>query len=131
LVLLTFLSFWQALPAVAAITIFGLTNLAKADLSKLAPTADALFHILVYAGFALIWAKFMALYLPGRTRFRWLLPALAGPVGLLFVVKGGSILLGRHFAFTDLLFAVLGIVVAIVARGYSSNCFFKDSRTHS
>jgi len=117
LVLFTFLSFWQALPMVMAITIFGVTNLVHTDLSKLAPVANTAFHIFAYGGFALIWAKFMDLYLPCRTFFKWLIIALAGPVVLLFVVKGGSVLLARPFAATDLLFAFLGIIAAIVARG--------------
>jgi VanZ family protein len=117
LVIFTFLSFWQAMPAVLAITIFGVTNLVHTNLSKLVPVGDAVFHIFAYGGFALIWAKFADLYLPLRTFFSRLLMALAVPAGLLFVVKGGSVLLGRPFAATDLIFAILGIIAAIAARG--------------
>jgi VanZ family protein len=117
LVIFTFLSFWRAIPMVLAITIFGLTNLVHTDLSKLVPVGDAVFHIFAYGGFALIWAKFMDLYLPRRTFFSWLLMTLAGPACLLLVVKGGSVLLGRPFAATDLLFAILGIIAATAARG--------------
>jgi VanZ family protein len=110
LVMFTFLAFWQALPAVLAITIFGLTNLAKADLSKLVPITDAIFHVLAYGGFTLVWAQFMNLYLSPRTTIVRLLLTVGMPVGFLIVVKTGSILLGRHFALTDLLFAVLTII---------------------
>lgn len=110
LIMFSFLAFWQALPAVLAITIFGLTNLAKADLSKLVPITDAVFHVLAYGGFTLVWAQFMNLYLSPRTTIVRLLLTVGMPVGFLIVVKTGSILLGRHFALTDLLFAVLTII---------------------
>jgi VanZ family protein len=116
LIIFTFLSFWQAMPTILAITIFGVTNLVHTNLSKLVPVGDAVFHIFAYGSFALIWAKFMDLYLPGRTFFSRLLIAFAGPACLLLVVKGGSVLLGRPFAATDLLFAFLGIIAAIAAR---------------
>ncbi len=110
LVIFVFLAFWQALLAVSAVTIFGLTNLAKANLSELAPVSDAVFHILAYGGFTLAWVQFMKLYLSVKSLSAWLLLALGVPIALLFVVKAGSLLLGRHFAMTDLLFAVLAVV---------------------
>jgi hypothetical protein len=113
LVMFAYLSFWQALLSVSAITIFGLTNLAKADLSKLVPVADAAFHIVAYAGFALVWIQFMKLYLRAAGIWR-LFPAIAIPVCFLLVVKTASLLSGRHFAATDLLFAVLGICSAAI-----------------
>jgi VanZ family protein len=115
LIMFTYLAFWQALPAVLAITIFGLTNLAKADLSKLAPITNAVFHILAYGGFTFAWVQFMNLYLARKTTIVRLLSAIT-PVGFLLVVKIGSLLLGRHFAETDILFGILGIIAALVVR---------------
>lgn len=109
LLIVTFLSFWQALPVLLAITIFGVTNLARANLSKLIPISDILFHIFAYAGFTLCWIQFMRIYLPRVTGIWRLLVAIGIPVSLLLVVKTASLLTGRHFAATDLLFAVLGI----------------------
>ncbi len=114
LVILTFLAFWQALPTVLAITIFGLTNLAKTDLSKLVPITDAVFHILAYGSFTLAWVQFVNLYFMFKNNATRLVSAIAVPVVLLLVVKTGSILLGRHFALTDLLFAVLSIIAVAV-----------------
>lgn len=116
LIMLTFLAFWQALPATLAITIFGLTNLARANLSKLVPITDAVFHIIAYGGFTLVWSQFMNIYLPIRTAGARLLSALGVPIGFLLFVKTGSLLLGRHFATTDLLFSVSAIVVVVIAR---------------
>jgi VanZ family protein len=127
LVMFAFLAFWQALLAVLAITIFGLTNLAKANLSKLVPVADAAFHVLAYGGFALVWVQFMDLYLSIKPLGVRLLLALGVPIGFLLVVKAGSLLLGRHFAMTDLLFAVLAIIVVVTAR-YLTSLFHRGQR---
>jgi VanZ family protein len=115
LVMFAFLTFWQALPAVLAITIFGLTNLAKANLSKLVPVADAVFHVFAYGSFTLVWVQFMKLYLSVKPLSARLLLALGVPIGFLLVVKAGSLLLGRHFEMTDLLFAVLAIIAVVTA----------------
>lgn len=40
----------------------------------------------------------------------WLLLALGVPIAFLFVVKAGSLLLGRPFVMTDLLFSVLAVI---------------------
>lgn len=121
LVIFTFLAFWQSLPAMLAITIFGLTNLAKANLSKLVPIADDAFHIFAYAGFTLSWLQFMRVYLPYVMGIRRLLLLINMPVCLLFVVKTASLLLGRHFAATDLLFAALGICSVITITYFVEN----------
>lgn len=113
LVMFTFLAFWQALLAVLAITIFGLTNLARADLSKLVPITDAAFHVFAYGGFTSAWIQFMKLYLSVKSLSARLLLALGVPIGFLLVVKAGSLLLGRPFAMTDLLFAVLAVIAVV------------------
>ena len=116
LVMFALLTFWQALPAVSAVTIFGLTNLAKADLSKLAPISDAVFHVFAYGGFTLVWVQFTNLYLSVvKSLSVRLLVALGVPIGFLLVVKAGSLLLSRPFAMTDLMFAILAIVVVVTA----------------
>ncbi|MGA2094145.1 MAG: VanZ family protein [Sedimentisphaerales bacterium] len=114
LLILTFMAFWQALPAMLAITIFGLTNLAKANLSNLAPISDVLFHIFAYAGFTICWIQFMRVELPRITGIWRLLLIIDIPVCLLLVVKTASLLSGRHFATTDLLFAILGICGVVI-----------------
>jgi VanZ family protein len=113
LLIFTFLSFWQALLAVSAITVFGFTNLAKADLSKLMPFSNAVFHILAYGGFTLVWAKFMNLYLSFRNTVARLILAIGVPVCFMLIVKAGSVLLGRHFASSDLLFSFLAIIAVV------------------
>jgi VanZ family protein len=120
LLLFTFMAFWQSLLAVLAITIFGITNLAKANLSKLVPVADALFHFFAYAGLTLVWIKVMNPSLFLKSLKMRLLLAFGVPLVFLFVVKAASLLLGRHFALTDLFFASLAIfaVSAVFAKHY-------------
>jgi VanZ family protein len=116
LIMFTFLTFWQALLAVLGITIFGLTNLAKANLSKLVPVSDAVFHVLAYGGFTLVWVRFMRPYILHRTKIVRLVLSLGVPAVFLCVVKAASLLLGRRFSPTDLLFAVLAIIIVVALR---------------
>ena len=57
LVIFTFLTFWPSLLAVWAISIFGVATLINADLSKIAPILNAVYHVFAYGGFTLIWAN--------------------------------------------------------------------------
>jgi len=116
LILFTFMTFWPSLLATLAITIFSITNLAKADLSKLLPISDAAFHFFGYGCFALVWGRVMKQYFSYKSiRARSAL-AVGVPFGFLLVVKAGSLFLGRHFAMTDLLFGALGIITVVVVR---------------
>jgi VanZ family protein len=112
LILLSFMTFWPSLLAVLAITIFGVTNLARADLSKLVPISDALFHFFGYCFFALVWGRIMKQYF----LYKATVAALVVPLGFLFFVKAGSLLLGRPFALTDFLYGALGIITALVVQ---------------
>ena len=112
MILFTFMTFWPSLLAVLAITILGVTNLAKADLSKLVPISDAAFHFFGYGLFALVWYRVMKQYFAYKS--------VVAPFGVSFcfliIVKAGSLLLGRHFALTDFLYGVLGIIAALVVQ---------------
>jgi uncharacterized membrane protein len=44
-----------------------------------------------------------------------LLSVISAPIGLLLTVKAGSMLLGRHFAMTDVLLSALAIIVVASA----------------
>jgi VanZ family protein len=109
LVIFSFLLFWQALPVMLALTIFGLTNLAKANLSNLIPISDDVFHILAYAGLTMSWIQFMRIYLYRFAGVWRLFLVIVVPVCFLLVIKIASLFLGRHFAATDIIFALLGI----------------------
>jgi len=113
-VLLTVFSFWPAAVIVAGVTIFGLTNVARANLSELMPAANALFHLFGYAVFTLMWMGCMRRFCPSETsRRRFAATALGVPAALLVVVKGCSLALGREFPALDVILAVAGIVGAV------------------
>jgi VanZ family protein len=115
LVIFTFLSFWPSLLTVWAITILGVAILIKADLSKIAPNLDAVYHIIAYAGFTLIWAKLSNIYLSARTmatRFSFI---ICVPLSLMFFVKALSMLLGRYFAVTEILLSGCTVLAAATA----------------
>lgn len=115
LILFAFLTFWPALLAVTGISIFFLTNLAKADMAELVPAANFLFHIIAYGILALVWIRNMALWLslkaPG---VKWLVTALVLPIVFLLAVKVFSLLLGKTVLVGDLILAAVGIAAAVV-----------------
>ena len=115
LIIVTFVSFWPSLLAVWAISIFGVATLIKADLSKVAPILDTVYHVLAYGGFTLIWGQLINLYLSPKTILSRLLLIISLPLGLMFFVKASSILLGRYFTTAEMLFSGGAIIVASIA----------------
>jgi VanZ family protein len=117
LVLLSFLSFWPAALIVAGIFIFAITNVARANVAGLLPVASALFYLLAYAGFTLLWLRSLAYFWPGlrsqRVTVRWVMLALAVPAALLLTVKLASVVLGRTFTVRDMLLSAAGVGVVV------------------
>ena len=115
LTLLTFMTFWPGLLAVTSISIFGITNLAKANVSELMPISNTAFHIAAYAGLTIVWLKVMKLFMPLTWRsVRWL--AAAGvPTAFLLFVKASSVALGRYCQWKDVAVSVAAIVVVVGA----------------
>ena len=115
LILFIFLTFWPALLAVTAISIFFLTNLAKADVAKLVPAANVLFHMFAYGLLALVWTRNMALWFRMKTpQARWLATAIVLPTVFLLAVKVSSSLLGKTVLAGDLILSVTGVAGAVV-----------------
>ncbi len=119
LVLFTFLSFWPAFLAVTGISIFLLTNLAKANLSTLVPLIDSVFHVLAYALFTVLWIKNIQLYLPRiKQGVGRLLLVLAVPAALLFIVKLATVLIGKELVLKEVFLSLAAIVItALLWRG--------------
>jgi VanZ family protein len=120
LIIVTFASFWPSLLAVWAVSIFGVATLISADLSKIAPILDAVYHVLAYAGFTLIWAQLNNLYLPPKTIISRLLMIISLPLGLMFFVKVSSMLLGKYFTTMEMLLSGGAIIVAAIATWLSA-----------
>ncbi len=136
LILFSFLTFWPALLAVTGITIFLLTNLARANLAELVPVTNTMFHLFGYAIFTMLWIRqahhrwIRQIHpLPSKTsRAKWLITALAVPTGLLLVVKLFSVISGRYFTVFDVIISGTGIAVAAV--GYVFICSKCSRRIH-
>lgn len=114
LMMLTVLTFWPALLLIVGITIFVLTNLTKANLNDLLPITNTAFHLLAYASFTVLWIRYsFFLYPAANRRFKWMVWALIVPMGLLFVAKLGSVVLGRTFEVRDMVLSAAGIVTVV------------------
>lgn len=119
LIICSIFPFWPAALIVTAIFIFGITNVARANVADLLPTASALFYLFAYAFFTLLWLQSLKPYASRfdsqRLSIRSVVLALAAPVTLLLTVKLTSVVLGRMYAVRDMLISAAGIGVVVVA----------------
>jgi len=119
LVLFSIFTFWPSALLVAAIFIFGITNVARANVAELLPVTSAFFYLLAYAVLTLLWLQCLKGYWPRRRSERlsiqWIMLALAGPMVLLLTVKLASMVLGRTFIVRDMLVSAVGIGVVVAA----------------
>ena len=113
-ILLSIFAFWTVCLVVTGVTIFGLSNIARANLADLLPRADTAFHLFAYALFTLLWIRYLYYWL-GLTALKpkWLVAATMPPIGLLLAVKLGSLILGRSFTISEIIISVVGIVAAV------------------
>lgn len=116
LVLLTFFTFWPALLVVTGVIIYALTNLVRISLSNLLPPAANLaFFLLAYGFFTMLWIQNISLFLPSKApKVKWLIVALALPIGFLVSVKLLSVIFKRDFRLQDVIMAAVGITVVVV-----------------
>jgi VanZ family protein len=128
LILFSFLTFQPALLAVTGITIFCLTNLARANLAELVPVTNTMFHLLAYAVFTMLWIRQIHPLLSKTSKLKRLIIVLAVPTGLLIVVKLFSVISGRYSTIFDVVISSIGI--AAVAVGYVFICSKRLRRIH-
>jgi hypothetical protein len=123
LILFSIFSFWPAALLVAGVTIFGITNVSRANLADVLPITSEMFHLFGYAIFTLLWIQVINLFLSLKpTKSRWLIVALVPPIVFLIAVKVSSAILGRGFRAKDAILAVAGIA-AVVAAIYLTTLF--------
>jgi len=114
LILFSFFTFWLAGLLVAATVIFGITNIARANLADLVPVTNAAFHLFSYAIFTMLWIQYMRLFLPTKApRAKWLILALAVPTGFLLIVKLFSVIVCKDLALSDTIVS-FGAIAAVV-----------------
>ncbi len=127
LILFSVFSFWPAALLVTGAVIFGITNITRANLAELVPVTNAMFHLFAYPIFTMLWICYMHLYLSIKPRrgslggaksrqapkSKWLMAALAVPIGLLLTVKLFSVILGKGFGLREVIISVVGIAAVI------------------
>ncbi|MGD2095477.1 MAG: VanZ family protein, partial [Phycisphaerales bacterium] len=59
LILFSFVTFWPAALIITGVVIFGLTNITRVNLAELIPFANAMFHLLAYPVFTVLWIYYM------------------------------------------------------------------------
>lgn len=95
LVIFTIFKFWSAALIVAGIVIFGLTNIARANLTELLPVMYPVFHVIAYGLFTILWIK--VLRVQGFTQSPgggWLIITTSVPMAFMLAVKLVSSFLG-------------------------------------
>lgn len=128
LILFSLLSFWPALLGVTGITIFTLTNVARANLTNLIPITNAMFNFFAYGFFTVVWICYIYLHLSAKARgIRWFIVTLALPIGFLLGVKIFSLILGKTIILQDVIFSVAGIAAAIFL-AWLSKLFYRSRR---
>lgn len=115
LTLLSVLTFWPALLVLAGIAIFGLTNIARANLADQLPVTNTMFHVSAYGFFTLIWLQNLRLFLRSKpAKPTWIVLALSIPIGFLLSVKLFSAILGKDFIIRDVIISAAAIAAVIV-----------------
>jgi len=122
LILFSFVAFWPAALIVAGVFIFGMTNVSRANVAEMLPVTSAVFYLIVYAVFTMLWLKSLKYYWPRlgsrRISIQWVMLALAAPVVLLLTVKLASVALDRTFILRDMLISGAGIGVVVAAASF-------------
>jgi len=127
LILFSFFAFWPVLLVVMGTTIFTLTNLTRANMANLLPITNAVFHLFAHGLITVLWIQYIHLFLPTKApKPKWLIAALALPMGFLLIVKLFSIIFGRDFVVRDIILSVAGIT-AVVATVYLIALFRQKS----
>jgi hypothetical protein len=130
LILFSFFTFWPVLLVVMGTTIFTLTNFIRANLADLVPITNAMFHLFAYGFFTMLWLQYIHLFLPMKApKPKWMIAALALPIGFLLTVKLFSVIFGKDFVVQDAIISTVGIMtvvattylIALFRRGLTQN----------
>jgi len=114
LILFSVFSFWPAALLVTGTVIFGITNIARANLAELVPVTNAVFHLFAYAIFTMLWICYIHLFLSLKPpKAKWLIAALAGPTVLLLTAKLSSLVLGKVLGLREVIISIVGIAAVI------------------
>lgn len=110
LIALSIFPFWPAALGLTAVIIFVTTNFMRANLADLLPVTNAMFHLFGYGFFTLVWTRYMQHCLPMKApQPRWLIGALALPIGFLLAVEVFSAIAGNGFRPSCVIVSAAGI----------------------
>jgi len=116
LILFSIFPFWPASVALAGAVIFILTNFMRANLTDLLPVTTAVFHLIAYGLFSLLWTRYIYHCLPIKApQLKWLIGALALPTGLLLAVELFSVVVGNDFSLLHTIISIVGIATVVTA----------------
>lgn len=128
LVILSFMPFLPATLLLSSMAIFILANCARADITKIIPVTNNVFHLIAYSSFTMLWLwnvyKRDQKKHIDETTCHWLLLGIALPVFLLAGVKIASYVLNRYFGSADVIYSLIGIFGTLalsLAIGYSKH----------
>ena len=114
LVLVSLVTSWPAWLILTAISIFLLENVTRVKLHTIAPHTDTVFHLLSYASFSVFWIfNINHLWRMKIAGFKWLITALALPVGFLITVNLYSALFGRGIVLSQLILSAVSIAAVV------------------
>jgi VanZ family protein len=114
LILFSFFTFWPVLLVVMGTTIFTLTNFTRANLADLVPITNEMFHLFAYGFFTMLWLQYIHLFLPMKApKPKWMIAALALPIGFLLTVKLFSVIFGKDFVVQDVIISTVGIITVV------------------
>jgi len=113
LVVLSVFDFWTASIVVTGGSIFILTNLTRVNPADLLPVTSTVFYLSAYAFFTVLWIRYIQFWQKSETLGRWVVTALAAPIGLFLAAKLGSIVLGRHFGMRHVILSATAVAVVV------------------
>lgn len=116
LILLTIVPFWPASLILTAATIFVLTNLVHTNFAGQLHLINAAFHFCGYGLFTSLWIRYMKHLLPIRApETKWLIGALALPIGFMAAVWIFSAITADSLPLVDVAISMAAIVIAVAA----------------
>ncbi len=124
LLLFTFASFIPAALLISAVVIFGISNVAKTDLSEIFPLAYSVFHFLAYSIFTVFWILNMDwIFSKKLGKLKWLIISAGIPFCFLIIVRISSFFLGRESNPEDFIVPIATIITVAVSM-YLKEFFF-------
>ena len=112
--LLSIFPFWPAFLALTAAAIIVSTIFLQATLADQLPLAITVFHLLAYAFFTMLWIRYMSCFLPVKApQSRWLIGALALPVGFLLGTQLFFAIAAEGFAAQNLIVSAAAIIAVV------------------